>query len=286
MTTSDRFPTGPAATLTVGSKPLANPGFPQRPPGAEADRNFIESLGRGLAVLSAFLDRRRPMTMAEVSRRTGLPRASVGRSLHTLAKLGYVAEDASHRFFLRPKVVAFAHAYLACSTMAQAAQPLLDRLSEELYVACSLAVPDDDHVVNLVRASTSRVLDPALNTGRRLPACYSAIGRVLLAFQPPEKLELYLERLKLVRYTPYTVASVPELRQILQQVRDQGFAAAERQVGEALAAIAVPVQDASGDVVAGIAVIAPVAQFPIAQLQQRCLEPLRATAQALRDAIG
>lgn len=248
------------------------------------DRSFVTSLGRGLKVLTAFADRRRPMTMAEVSRRTNLPRASVGRSLYTLAKLGYLAEDAEHRFFLRPKVVTFAHAYLSFTPLTLAAQPVLDRLSTLVKASCSLAVLDDDHIVYLVRSASSHVMHPVFNTGRRLPACYTAIGRVILANGPREEVERYLSRLKLVRFTEHTIGSVDEMRQVLQAAREQGYASADRQMTNTFAAVAVPVRDARGTVIAGINIISPIQKISLVEMQELYLDRLKAAAAELGHA--
>jgi IclR family transcriptional regulator, pca regulon regulatory protein len=57
------------------------------------DPNFMTSLARGLAVIHAFQERKRHLTIAQISHRTEIPRAAVRRCLHTLMKLGYVTTD-------------------------------------------------------------------------------------------------------------------------------------------------------------------------------------------------
>ena len=111
------------------------------------DPDFVTALARGLAVLLALSDKRRRMSIAQVSHRTGIPRAAARRSLHTLAKLGFVAADDARRFYLRPRVLSLSHAYLSASPIAVLAQPILDRLGESLHKACSLATLDGDEIV-------------------------------------------------------------------------------------------------------------------------------------------
>ena len=72
---------------------------------ALTDPNFMTSLARGLAVIRAFSDQRRSLTIAQVSHRTGIPRAAVRRCLYTLRQLGYVDTD-GNTFSLKPKVLA------------------------------------------------------------------------------------------------------------------------------------------------------------------------------------
>ncbi len=160
------------------------------------DPDFVTALARGLAVLLALSDKRRRMSIAQVSHRTGIPRAAARRSLHTLSKLGFVAADDARRFYLRPRVLSFSHAYLSASPLAVLAQPILDRLGESLREACSLAMLDGDEIVYLARSSSSRIMSPTLNVGRRLPAYCTSIGHVMLAHLPQGELNEYLARAK------------------------------------------------------------------------------------------
>ena len=93
------------------------------------DPNFMTSLARGLAVVCAFSDHRRSLTIPEISELTGFSRAAVRRCLYTLAKLGYVSPG-PRTFDLEPKVLELGHAYLSSTPLVPAAQPILDRLCE------------------------------------------------------------------------------------------------------------------------------------------------------------
>ena len=222
-------------TLPVGPPPLSPaPGVRPvpRPEGhalsaAAIDRmaedaDFVTAFGRGIAVLLALSDKRRRMSIAQVSHQTGIPRATVRRSLHTLVRLGFVAVDEARRFYLRPRVLSFSHAYLSASPIVVLSQPILDRLGEMLREGCSLATLDDDEIVYLARSATSRVMSPFLNVGRRLPAYCTSIGRVMLAHLPPDELDRYLAALRPIPYTEHTTTDVGELRTILAKVRVGG----------------------------------------------------------------
>src|SRR5262245_57276564 len=76
------------------------------------DPNFMTSLARGLAVIKAFTEQRRKLTIAQVSQRTGIPRAAARRCLYTLERMGYADAD-GHTYALRPKILALGHAYLS-----------------------------------------------------------------------------------------------------------------------------------------------------------------------------
>ena len=72
----------------------------------------MTSLARGLEVIRAFSGHHPSLSIADVARRTGLPRAAVRRCLLTLTRLGYVGSD-GRLFFLRPKILALGYAFLS-----------------------------------------------------------------------------------------------------------------------------------------------------------------------------
>ena len=245
------------------------------------DPDFVTALARGLAVLLALSDKRRRMSIAQVSHRTGIPRAAARRSLHTLAKLGFVAADEARRFYLRPRVLSFSHAYLSASPIAVLAQPILDRLGESLREACSLATLDGDEIVYIARSTSSRIMSPSLNVGRRLPAYCTSIGHVMLAHLPENELADYLGRVRFHPYTEYTPTSRQKLLALLQAVRESGFAFASQLMEPRLCTLAVPVRDAGGHYVAGINVILQGRLVSRDDMAERCYRTLQEAAMEL-----
>ena len=245
------------------------------------DPDFVTALARGLAVLMVLSDKKRRMSIAQVSHRTGIPRAAVRRSLHTLSKMGFVAADDARRFYLRPRVLSFSHGYLSGSPLAVLAQPILDRLGEALHEACSLATLDGDEIVYLSRSTSSRIMSSALNAGRRLPAYCTSIGHVMLAHLPEHELDDYLARARFHPYTEYTPNSAAKLLPLLQAVRESGFAFASQQMELRLCTLAVPVRDAGGHYVAGINVILQGRLIDRDDMAERFFRPLHDAAMEL-----
>ena len=96
------------------------------------DPSFMTSLARGLAVIKAFSDHRRAMTIAQLSQKTGIPRAAVRRCLYTLKQLGY-ADSEANNFFLKPGILALGYAFLSSTPLTVAAQPYLNELSHHHF---------------------------------------------------------------------------------------------------------------------------------------------------------
>ncbi|HJV00510.1 MAG TPA: IclR family transcriptional regulator C-terminal domain-containing protein [Burkholderiaceae bacterium] len=271
---------------TTNDHALAAAPAPEREPtiseqiDALTDPSFMTSLARGLAVLQAFSDARKPQTIASISQKTGIPRAAVRRCLHTLRELGYVDAELNN-FTLRPKVLTLGYSYLSSTPLTVSAQPYLNDISRTLNESSSLAVLEDGEVLYVARAATSRVMSVALNTGSRLPAYCTSLGRVLLAHLPPAELDQYLARTRLRPMTDNTVTSVKRLREILAGVRQAGYAVNDEELELGLRSIAVPVRGASGKVLAALNVGAQAARVSVRQLEQEFLPVLQQGAQAL-----
>lgn len=250
------------------------------------DPDFVTSLARGLAVLLALSDKRRHMSIAQVSYCTGIPRATVRRSLLTLSKLGFAAFDDTHQFYLRPRVLSFSHAYLSASPISMLAQPILDRLSESITEACSLAVMDGDDIVYLCRSTSSRIMSPILNVGRRQPAYCTSLGNVLLAFFSQQELDTYLDRVQIRPYTPYAIDSVPKLRAVLDEVRKVGYSFMSQQTELHLCSLSVPVCDTRENKVAAINVIRQGQLLEVNEMTERFLAPLQNAAKELGSLLS
>ncbi len=269
--------------------PIPSPQVPLDPDKAIADTiarfgdnpDFVTALARGLAVMLALSDRKRRMSIAQVSHRTGIPRAAVRRSLHTLSKLGFVAADDARHFYLRPRVLSLSHAYLSATPLVVLAQPIIDRLGESLHEACSLGILDGDEIVYLARSASSRIMSPALNVGRRLPAYCTSIGHVMLAHLPPQELDDYLSRTRFHPYTEHTLTSPEKLRSVLKEVREAGFAFASQQMELRLCTLAVPVLDIGGNFVAGMNVILQGRLVTASEMAERFAQPLQDAAAEL-----
>src|SRR5262245_50170311 len=126
------------------------------------------SFARGLSAIRAFGEGKPELTVAEVAKLTGLPRASARRCLHTLMVLGY-ATTTDGRYELTPAILTLGQAYVGSANIARVAQPILERLSARLDESSSVAVLDGEEIVYVARAATRRILSINLSVGSRLP---------------------------------------------------------------------------------------------------------------------
>lgn len=249
------------------------------------DPDFMTSLARGLAVVQAFQERKRHLTIAQISHRTEIPRAAVRRCLHTLIKLGYATTD-GRTYSLLPKVLTLGHAYLSSTPLAVSAQPYLDRMSEQLHEACNMATLEGDDILYIARsATTQRLISVDLSVGGRLPAYCTSMGRILLSALDDATLWEYLEHVELQPKTSKTLTDREELSRCLQQVRQQGWCIVDQELEQGLRSIAVPVYDASGQVLAALNVSTHAGRVSRGELEQRFLPIMLAASRDLSSQL-
>jgi IclR family transcriptional regulator, pca regulon regulatory protein len=250
------------------------------------DPNFMTSLARGLTVIQAFSPQSLHLSISQLSKRTGLPRASVRRCLHTLSKLGFAGSDDGRTFYLLSRVLPLGHSYLSSLPLSTVAQPVLERLSHILHESSSIAILDGIEIVYVARANVTRIVAIDLGVGTRLPAFCTSIGRVLLANLPAEEMEALLPRIEFSPYTDRTLTSVEQLRRALLSVRRDGYAIVDEELEVGLRSMAVPVQNSTGRVLAAINSGVNGQRVSVQDMQTRFLPYLRAAAQELCLLLG
>ncbi|MFB8268082.1 IclR family transcriptional regulator C-terminal domain-containing protein [Streptomyces sp. NPDC055955] len=240
-------------------------------------RDFVESLARGLAVLTAFGPGRAELNLTDIAAATGLARATARRALITLEHLGHVASR-GRSFRLTPRVLALGFPPLSHLTLAEIATPHMRALSAELHDSVSLTVLDGDDIRYTARVATSRVMSVNIAVGTRFPAFATSMGRVLLAGLDPAERAAFLARADLTPLTPRTVTGADRLGALLDDVRHQGHALVDGELEEGLRSVAVPVRDLAGQVVAAVNVATHSSRRDLARVTDEVLPALLAAA--------
>ncbi|MGI4803114.1 MAG: IclR family transcriptional regulator domain-containing protein [Janthinobacterium lividum] len=240
--------------------------------------SFVIALARGLEVLQACAASPAGITLSDVARRTGHARASVRRSLLTLAATGYVLQD-GRRFMLTPKVLSLG-ASLGPDSLPRLVQPVLDRLGAVLGESVSVATLDGPDILYIARAEARRIMGLNLTVGSRLPAIFTSMGRVLLAALPPEETASRLPMV-LVARTPRTMTDRDALLSLLAEVRDDGYCIVDQELELGLRSLAVPIKDPTGQVCAALNVSTQAGRTTMRDLRRVMLPVLEAGAASL-----
>ncbi|MEU6879508.1 IclR family transcriptional regulator C-terminal domain-containing protein [Streptomyces sp. NPDC046712] len=248
----------------------------------ELGRGFIESLARGLTVLTAFGGDRAALPLTAVAEATGLARATARRALITLEHLGYVGVE-GRLFRLTPRVLALGFPPLSRMSLPQIAAPHLAELSRRVHDSASLAVLAGADVRYTARVATRRVMSVHITVGTRFPAHATSLGRVMLADLPPDARAAWLESIEPAALTPHTITSRAELAAILETVREQRYALVDEELEQGLRSIAVPVRDRAGVVVAAVNVAMHSSRRTVEECVRDVLPELRAAVARIEE---
>jgi IclR family transcriptional regulator, pca regulon regulatory protein len=216
-----------------------------------ARNEAMGGLAKGLAVIRAFADVRGGLTLTAVALATGLAPATARRCLLTLEELGYVTRD-GRNFLLRPKVLELGAAYLDSMSIEQLTGTYLEDLAQRTGDSASLTVLDGFDIVYIARASVRTLLRLEAHIGSRLPAYPTSMGRVLLSGLSAQSLDDYLTNVVLTPLTEQTVVDHARLGELIAETRRLGYAAVEDELAYGVVAVAVPVCDSQGRIVAAL----------------------------------
>lgn len=245
------------------------------------NKETVQSLVKGLAVIKAFNKQRPMMTLSEVAQQTGFSRAATRRFLLTLVVEGYAKQEGKS-FSLTAKVLDLGFAYLSTQDIWQHGKFLMQQLVEQLNESCSAAVLEGNDVIYVARvATTKRIMSISLNVGTRLPAFATSLGRVLLADKDETALESFLNQGELSQFTEYTITDKAQLIAEIEQVKQQGYSIVEQELELGLTSISVPVYNSAGSIIGALSISSHASQTSKAHLLTIILPALQSCAKEI-----
>ncbi len=249
------------------------------------DRYINTSLAKALEVLDLFDDRKSRLSLSEIANSLGVRPGSIYPILYTLMRYGYIDRDPeTKKFHLGLKLLTHANKILSSLDLREKAKPFLRRLAKELSANAHLAVLYGDEVLYLDReeAAPSIVLPSVV--GRRVPAYCTALGKVLLAYQP-KVAEQVLAKKEYPALTQHTITNAKELKQELERIRSQGYAIDNEEFYEGNICVAAPVRNYRGTTVAAISISLSKGRVSQESID-KFIQKMTATAKDLSEEMG
>jgi DNA-binding IclR family transcriptional regulator len=195
--------------------------------------------------------------VSELGRRLGVHKATASRLAATLAEHGFVDRDpVTERYRLGFAFVALAGSAMVNLDLVRTARPVIEELAERTRETVNLGAWSGDAVVYLDQVTGARSIVSVSWVGRRTSLHDTSNGKVLLAYGQDADVDRVLAG-PLERRTPNTIVDADELREHLAVVRERGWAQTLEELEEGLNAVAAPVRDADGTVVAALSVSGP-----------------------------
>lgn len=249
------------------------------------DRLFIHSVRKCFQLLECLSTAQRPLSFTELVQLSGLERSAVQRLAHTLCQLGYLRQHPQSRAYqLSPRLLEFSHAVLQVDRVAEAADPYLQKLSQDCKETVNLMELDSNEIVYVLRYPSMHPVSVDLHVGSRLPAYCTAAGRSFLAHLPADELEplLALPRPPL---TKHTITDEAELRKVLAQIRQQGYSLNDQEAFVGDISLAAPLFDRHQHVVGAINIAVPFPRWTVSQARKELVPLLLETARKITQQL-
>lgn len=244
----------------------------------------MSSLERGLELLTTLEKAQQAMTLSDLSRASGLHKATAQRLLSVLEAREFVERVRGH-YQVGPAVVPLSRAYQGENSLSRAGQAVLEDLTASFGETTSLFVRQGYDRVVIQRINSIHPLRYSLPIGQRLPLYAGASGRILAAAMPDEELDQYLNQIGEVRFLNGKVLSRQDMEDLILQTRREGFAISIEERSQGVISVAVPVVVPGRGTVAALNIGGPISRMPEERVRSM-VEDVRQGADELVRAYG
>jgi DNA-binding IclR family transcriptional regulator len=259
-----------------------DPGKPGRPPrGHDADAGPVQSVDRAVAILE-ILARDGEAGVTEVARELDVHKSTASRLLAALDRRELVTQDTARgKFRLGMGLVRLAGAASQRLDVVRESRAVCRALAREVGETVNLAILAGRDALYLDQVAGPAALSPHNWAGQHIPLHATSDGKVLLAYLPEAELAEHLTP-PLARFTGRTITDVAQFPGLLATIRRRGYATAVEELEAGLTAIAAPVRNAEGTVIASISASGPSFRIPADRIPALAAAVRRAAAEASR----
>jgi IclR family KDG regulon transcriptional repressor len=218
---------------------------------------MINSLIKGLDVLSCFDFDSQTISAQLISKRLNIPLSTTYRYLETLTAKGFLVRDGEKtNYHLGLVLFKLGNIVFSQMTTAGIVLPHMKAVAALSRETVLLAVIKGFEVVCIEKIEADHRVKLSLERGSSLPCHAGASSKIVLAYQDDTFITSMLKK-NLAKFTHSTLTSGTALRREIRKIREQGFAFSDGEVDPGAVAISAPVLDHSGKVVAGLSVAGP-----------------------------
>lgn len=204
------------------------------------NKDIVTAFIKGLNVIKAFDQEHTSMTLSDVAKKVDMTRASARRLLLTLESQGYVSQIDGF-FSLSPKIIDLGYSYFASLPWSDLAYQNMKKVVDGCKLSCSISILDGTNVICIMRIPATRILNEGIHVGSRLPAAYTATGRLFMTQMEDKEMNEYISKLPLEKMTKKSILEPSKLYEKLILEKDQGYQMVEEEIEDGLVSLAVPI---------------------------------------------
>ncbi len=228
----------------------------------------VAAVLKTFSVLQA-LGERNDIGISDLSLRLAMPKATVYRFLQTMVTLGYVRQEAdSERYSLTMKLYELGTKALQYPELVDLAKYPMQMISDQTGETVHLGTLIDSEIIYLHKVDSVHALGMYSRVGRRAPLHCTAIGKVLMAWEDPQRRASILQKIDFKRYRDNTIADIASYEAELARVRAQGYSEDREEFEDHIRCCGVPIFDRLSRPVAGMSVSFPTFRYDAARAHE------------------
>jgi IclR family transcriptional regulator, acetate operon repressor len=271
-------------TESKARRPSARPVAPVEPPDAGVAGS--SALQKSFSLLEHLIAADRALTLAELVEQMDMPKASVHRLLLTLEAAQLLKRDLTgKRYVPGDRLTRFSLQTMVCSARMSPVRAVLERLVAETGESINLGVLDGSSVAYIQRVECNWPLRTHLSAGSRVPLHCTATGKLFLALMPKSRRTALLDEIELRAYSPNTITNRKRLDEELERIRDERLALNNEEFMVGAIGLSVPLMGLDGEMIAGLALHAPVARLGINDVRKHASTLRRAAEKLARTLL-
>ncbi len=239
----------------------------------------VLTLDKSLSVLELVFSKRDGIGTRDLAGQLKVNVATAHNIARTFCLRGYLRQDPDTKVFypgIRLMLMGRHPSYLR--SLSLSASSIIDDLAKKLNESVMLASIDHGHILNLKYVPSRQALRAQESEDMSSHSYCTAVGKILLASLSDSELDSYLHHTPLQRLTPHTLCTPQLVKDELRKVKSQGYAETRDEFCEGLSAVAVPVRDPWGNIVASVGASAPSVRLQKTSQLDHALNELRRAA--------
>jgi len=247
-------------------------------------RARLSSVANSIRLLTSFSGEEDELGITTLATRLRLAKSTVHRLATTLTAAGFLEQSETGKYRLGVALFELGALVRRRMDVANEARPKLRELLEKTGETVQLGIVDHFSVLYVYEMESRHAIRMAAAVGARAPLHCTAVGKVLLAYQPTEYVKQVITN-GLKAHTANSVTKREALLAMLAEVAQREHAIDDEESEEGLRAIAAPVRNHTGNVIAALGVAAPVQRMTKKDMQT-CVPSVIATATAVSARLG
>jgi IclR family transcriptional regulator, KDG regulon repressor len=255
-----------------------------RKPGP-ATRNRVSSVANAVRLLEAFSEDEAEIGVSALAKKLKVSKSTVHRLAVTLVSAHLLEQNPeTERYRLGIGLFGLGTLVRRRMSLSNEARPYLFELRKLTGESVLLGIPVEMEIMHVYDLESPQALGIKSDLGARRPAHCTAIGRAIFAFASEKTIETLLAGPLPVR-TPHTVTDAAQLRHLLAEVRQRGFAIEDEENEPGVRVIAAPVHDSTGTVVGAVGVAGPSQRLSLDAIE-KFAQPLMEAVAAISQRLG